>query len=318
MLNVVSILAGIALAPTTALPIATQGEEWALKTADGKAALYVSERGKGSRAIILHGGFGSDSSYMFDISNGLENAHRFVFYDQRGSLRSPCNPTDVSFAKHVEDLEALQSELGEEKITLIAHSAGTLLACAYFQKHPDKVKNLILIGLAQPKSRFANADFPAGKPPVEWGPYSKAINAFNSRPEIENEITKNGLGKEKLTSKERTDLWRINYAGANLYHVERWREMRGLSHFFNVAAAKACNDLFSTEYDFLPALKATKIPITIIEGTHDFCDFGGVIYKNLFSDKPMIKTVVLKDAGHMMWIDDRAGFRKELDTALRR
>jgi proline iminopeptidase len=293
-----------------------RSEEWFFKTADGKASIYVYEVGQGEKAIVLHGGFGSDMSYMLDVANGLESKHRFVFYDQRGSLRSPCNAEDVSFAKHVEDLELLRKEMRLEKVTIIAHSAGCLLACAYLQQHPEHVRRLVLAGVAQPKWRFTGADFPDGKLPF-GDDYGQQIAAFHKRPEIAQEIKKQGLDRPNLTAREAADLWRITYTGFNVYHVDRWRETRGVNHFFNVGAARACKDLFSTEYDFMDALHGNRnVPITVIEGTHDACDFGGRMYISLFAKDPHVKVFVLKNASHLMWIDDRKGFRDALHQGL--
>jgi pimeloyl-ACP methyl ester carboxylesterase len=318
-------------------------EEWSLRTADGEASLYVQERGTGDRVIVLHGGFGAEQMPLWDISRGLEHEHRFMFYDQRGSLRSPCKIEDVSFAKHVEDLETLRGDLQEEKLTIVAHSAGTLLACAYLEKHPENVERLVLIGFAQPKWRFGDEDFPDGKPPFDWDEYPKRIAAFYKRPEIAAELARynlnqskspsgvstggtasaecqdSGTGSEGLNGREATARWRIQFAGANLYHVERWRELRGVSHFFNSQAADATKDLFSTRYDFLGAIRSnTQVAITIIVGTHDFCDFGGQMYRALFAKDEHIKVTVIEKAGHMPWIDDREAFRDALRHGLKR
>lgn len=94
----------------------------------------------------MHGGFGADYSYMVDATEGLHDKFRFVFYDQRGSLRSPAKLEDVSIEKHIEDLETLRIQLGEEKINIFAHSMGTVLAMLYLEKYPDHVKRMILTG----------------------------------------------------------------------------------------------------------------------------------------------------------------------------
>ena len=102
-------------------------DEWYLPSADGEARLYVWEVGRGDPVIVLHGGFGAEHSYLYDAVRGLSDRHRFVFYDQRGSLRSPCALEAVRFEAHVADLETLRAELGLERVSLFAHSMGTVL-----------------------------------------------------------------------------------------------------------------------------------------------------------------------------------------------
>jgi len=272
--------------------------ERALTTGDQKAAIYVQERGQGSPIVVLHGGFGGDQGYLWEIARGREERCRFIFYDQRGSRRSPCRPEDVSFARHVEDLETLRRELDEEAIALVAHSAGVLLACPCLQQHPERVERMVLVGMAQPKWRFADPDHPGGTPPLDWNDYSSRIEAFHERPEIAAEIEKAGLDRESLTARERTDLWRIRFAGANYFHVDRWREVPGVAHFFNPRAGDACRDLFGTRYDFLDALREhVDVPIRVIQGTHDFCDFGGRTCQTLFREDAHVEVIVLQDAG---------------------
>ncbi len=67
-------------------------EEWYLPTTDGVTELYIKEIGSGSPVVILHGGYGAEHSYLIDAFAPLFSERRFVFYDQRGSLRSPAKP----------------------------------------------------------------------------------------------------------------------------------------------------------------------------------------------------------------------------------
>lgn len=118
--------------------MAYEEPEWYL-SCDG-CRLFVQEYGKGTETVVaLHGGWGAEHSYLLDAFQGVEEAYRLVFYDQRGSLRSPCPPEKISVEKHVEDLDRLRAELGLERITLVGHSMGTTLATMYLDRHPDRV-----------------------------------------------------------------------------------------------------------------------------------------------------------------------------------
>ncbi len=103
-------------------------DDWYFRSDDKKARIYVYEIGDGEPFVVLHGGFGAEHSYLLDAVKGLESKFHFVFYDQRGSLRSPTNAKNISIHKHIDDLETLRKALGLEKLNIFGHSNGTLLA----------------------------------------------------------------------------------------------------------------------------------------------------------------------------------------------
>ena len=79
-------------------------EEWYLNTKDS-TQIYVKEFGQGKdTVVVVHGGFGANQNYMWKAVDGLENDFHFVFYDQRGSLLSPCKSSKITIDNHIEDL----------------------------------------------------------------------------------------------------------------------------------------------------------------------------------------------------------------------
>ncbi len=128
--------------------------------ADGLRLYYVVRQGApDSRAdpiVVIHGGPGCDSGYMLPDLEPLvaEYGRTLVFYDQRGGGRSdlPDEPsTMLAIDRHVADLEALREHLGLERMTLLAHSFGPLLAASYAIEHPDRVRRMIFIGALPPR-----------------------------------------------------------------------------------------------------------------------------------------------------------------------
>lgn len=120
---------------------------WYLPTRDGAGELFVFELGSDKDpVIVLHGGPGADFRCMLPIAYGLDTDFHFVFYDQHGSLHSRVIPDSISMAKHVDDLERLREALCVARLSLVSHSAGTMLAFAYLEAHPARVANLVLVG----------------------------------------------------------------------------------------------------------------------------------------------------------------------------
>lgn len=276
--------------------------EWYLPTEDGKARLYVWEVGRGTPVIVVHGGFGAEHSYLYDALRGLTEGYRLVFYDQRGSLRSPCARENITFANHVGDLDQLRRELGLERVSIFGHSMGTILCLQFLSDHPENVENLVLAGAPRADTRF--------EPRL-----AGELQAFFGREEIQVEIERiraSGLQGAKLD----TALWRIQFAGANTFHVERWRTMKGGQSFYNQEAGTAAGKTLPGQWDFTPAIEEHDRPITIINGDHDFVDFGGEYYLELSDRIANLDYVLLENAGHNCWLDDPEGFRGALVAAL--
>ncbi len=69
-----------------------------------------------------------------------------MYLDQRGSGRSGSAANhNYSLERQVQDMEELRQELHLESWTLMSHSFGGILATAYAQKYPTRVRALILV-----------------------------------------------------------------------------------------------------------------------------------------------------------------------------
>jgi len=123
-------------------------KDWFLSTGNWQndPQLYVFEFGTGRDTIImLHGGWGAEHSGLIDAVKELKDQYHFIFYDQRGSLRSPFPDSLITFNYHIEDLELLRKELRLDKLNIVAHSMGAVLASAYAKKYPQHIKQLTLL-----------------------------------------------------------------------------------------------------------------------------------------------------------------------------
>jgi proline iminopeptidase len=279
--------------------------EWYLPTGDG-CRLFVQEYGRGrDTVIVVHGGFGAEHSYLLDAFRGLEDRFHFVFYDQRGSLRSPCPDSLISVTAHVRDVERLRQELKLERATLVGHSMGTVLAMHYLQDYPDRVRGMVLAGAIPPRSEAVSE-------------MNRQGLAMGERPAVAEQMRLAGLGPDTsmYTAKERTTQWRIRFTGVNVYHVERWRQMRGGQAFYSQRAGSAAARTLPKTYDFRPALLAHPCPVWIVIGDHDYVDFGVRRHREWTQGAANVTLRVLANAGHAAWIDDPDGWRESLGSAL--
>lgn len=91
--------------------------------------------------LVLHGGPGSDYRYLLNCKAFANNGYRVIFYDQRGSGLSQRFPR-----KSYSDMQILFDEMTGvinhykthpgQKVFLLGHSWGAMLATAYINRYP--------------------------------------------------------------------------------------------------------------------------------------------------------------------------------------
>jgi proline iminopeptidase len=125
-----------------------------LEVGDGNRVYWeVSGNPDGKPAVGLHGGPGSGTSpavrRYFDPA-----AYRIVLFDQRNCGRSLPHAADgadlaANTTDHlIADIERLRRHLGIERWLVRGGSWGSVLALAYAKHHPDRVSELIVMGVA--------------------------------------------------------------------------------------------------------------------------------------------------------------------------
>lgn len=102
--------------------------------------------------IVLHGGPGADYRSMLNLKALVDDGFQIVFYDQRGSGLSKREDRRQylggdAIQMFIDDLDAIVAHFqaaNTQKIILIGHSWGAMLATAYINQHPEKVGGAIL------------------------------------------------------------------------------------------------------------------------------------------------------------------------------
>lgn len=120
------------------------------------ARLFYEVVGSGEPIVIVHGGPGLDHEYLQPGLDALGTRHTLIYYDQRGTGRSSAELVDsvMSFDAFVEDVDALREALGYDRISVLGHSFGSLIALEYARRYPDRTRALILMNPVEPGSRF--------------------------------------------------------------------------------------------------------------------------------------------------------------------
>lgn len=132
-------------------------ERLMVDVADTEVYVEVSGREKDAPLIVfLHGGPGSVAHLvMFQETVGrmLEPDLLVAYVHQRGTGKSPPVPDAAqTIANHVDDLAKIVSDLtvryGRDKVDVIGHSWGGMLAASYAVAHREKIQKLVLISTA--------------------------------------------------------------------------------------------------------------------------------------------------------------------------
>jgi len=282
--------------PPSAFHDPASWDEWLLPVRDPVGAspqpqaapcrLWVREVGVGPRVVFLHGGWGAEHEDLLTGFLPLASELRLTFYDQRGSLRSPCDEPPTA-ADHVADLEALRLALGEERLVVVGHSMGTWLAMAYAEAHPEAVAGLVLIAPVWP-----TPDAPAGEQTPRW-----------ERPEVAEELARHGLVLPRRVE-DGTRGWSVNhriiFAAVNLHDVTKWRSLRPPWTYATDAANSAAASM-PADYDFRPALArlaAAGAPVLVIQGDDDYLPTA-----SWTDEVPGVERIEIEEAGHVPYVD---------------
>ncbi len=283
-------------------------DEWFLYNDDG-SRLFVREFGDGDTVVILHGGFGAEHSYLINPFLPLADKYHFVFYDQRGSLRSPCSDSLVSLANHVEDLEHLRKEMNLDKLLIIGHSMGTFIGMNYAEKHPDNIKGLVLIASVPAK----------GSDTTMMGEkFQKSVLQRWERQEVLDTLKTHGLKVEDwgtYNSKQSSTLHRITFAATNTHHVKNWRKLQSAFYYRENAGAMAAKSIPSN-WDFTKALEKLQIPITVIQGDDDYLPIN--MNEDWLQKVSKAELKMIQNAGHSCWIDNPEQFHAFISEALKK
>lgn len=98
--------------------------------------------------VVIHGGPGSDYRYLLNCKAFADEGFRVVFYDQRGSGLSKRHSKDsYSIEVMIDDLGAVIGHYKThpgQKVFLLGHSWGAMLATAYINTHATEIDGAIL------------------------------------------------------------------------------------------------------------------------------------------------------------------------------
>ncbi len=274
--------------------------------ADGTRLAYT-EVGTGPRLLCLPGGPGRASAYLEDLG-GLAAERTLVLLDTRATGHSevPADPSTLRFDSLASDVEALRAHLGEERVDLLGHSAGCLVAQAYAAAQPDRLRSLVLVtpsarlqGRSRPDldairaarsgepwyadAAEAQAALDAGAPPAQWQPLVRATRPFVYG--RWDDRTQEHASTADRQSSKRAELG----FGAGIEEVD----LAGM----------------------LASLATLPVPVLVVGGERDALT-GVESVHAVAASFPHASTTVLPRAGHFPWVDEPDAFHAAVSAFL--
>ena len=267
----------------------------------GAQQLYYRSEGTGTPVVLLSGGPGFEVDYMAPVAKAFPN-NRKIFFEQRGTGRSrprTLQPADMTLHTVVEDLEALRQHLKLERLFLVGHSWGGMLAMAYGVAHPDHVDRLILVDSGGPTLEFTT-----------W--FDDNLRARLRPEDVEaerywTEAGKRGLPPEKVA----VETVRAISPG---YFFDR---QKGLAFAAELADNSLHPDVpellfadLAKSYDLRAGLRVLDRPVLIIHGHQD--PMGDKTAEDLHALMRNSTLVYLDKCGHFPWIEQPERFVKAI------
>ncbi|GAK10367.1 alpha/beta fold hydrolase [Geomicrobium sp. JCM 19038] len=246
--------------------------------------------------IAIHGGPGSDHSDFKPWLSPLQDTMQIIYVDLRNNGQSERVDLETcTMETMADDIEALRKYLGLDKVSVLGHSFGGMIAQILAVRHPQAIEKLLLINTA-PSHHF----------------YEDAL-AFAQQvatPRQLELIPK--LFEGNLESEEaQVEWWAENY-GLYFYHQdEKIMYETGHRPIESLGISNYTFKHIMPHYDYRDAITAIKAPVFIASGRHDWITptSQSEIMNQLITNATLY---VYEKSGHNPFIEEQELFLSDI------
>ena len=274
-----------------------------MKTADGRTLGY-HKMGSGPVLVCHPGGPGFSSLYFGDLA-GIWERFTLVLLNPRGTATSgrPHDPRAYQIEDYVSDVEELRVHLGLERLLLLGHSHGGVVAQAYAARYPARVERLVL---ASTLARFAEPQQEAMREGMDkrsaqpW--YADAVAALEEEQEgkFSNDEEMGALVFRELP------LYFAHFGAAEAGYLDTLK-----TETLNADSLRLFNKEIFETFDLRPELGAITAPTLVITGDEDFI-CGPVCAEEIVGGIKGARKVIVGDSGHMIFVEQPEEFEREV------
>lgn len=276
---------------------------------DGK--IFYQKKGQGTPLLIVHGGPGMNSSYFMPYMDELAKDHEIIFYDQRGSgksLETPLDANHINIGQFVEDMDRVRNHLGFEKVVVMGHSWGGLLALEYGVHHPNHVSALVLVDTA----------------PADHTGQKAFLDVLTKRIEPLGDEVKPIFSPEEMAKLDEAEIQRLYLKVFSIYlmNPEDINKVNlEITKASAISGGKVLGEMTKSYWlaphvDLFPRLKTLKIPTLVVQGENDLIPlWTAQVIKYAV---PHSEIVILKNCGHCPFVEVPDLFFPEVRKFLQR
>jgi proline iminopeptidase len=279
----------------------------ALTTADGRRLAY-KRVGSGPTLVCHGGGPGFSALYLGDLG-GLDERLELVLLDPRGTGSSdrPADPRAYAIDDYVDDVEELRRHLGLERINLLGHSHGGVVAMGYAARHPDRVERLILAStLARwaPEQEAAMqeaVDSHAGEP---WYADAKAALEAEQAGDFDTDEEMQELAFREFP------FYFAHFGDEGRAYLETLR-----ADSTNADTLRYFNEEVFPTFDLRPELEKITAPALVITGADDFIT-GPIPAGKIEQGLADVSKVIVPGCGHFIFVEAPEAFGEAVASFL--
>jgi proline iminopeptidase len=264
-------------------------------------SLFFKTMGSGEPIVVLHGGPGFDHRQFLPYIWELAEKHKVILYDQRGTGLSSglIDSSSISIDSFIGDIEGIREAFGIEKMNLLGHSWGGILAMHYAIRHPEILKSLVLCSTAASYESFGEmrATYEANRLPGD----AELLQEIYSSEEFQK-------GDPKAVER----FWRVFFKP---YFADQELASK-LDLQFTPNSIRNGNEVAGLilqsvgEFDLHEDLKVIRCPTLVIHGDADPMP---VKYAEMIHDSiDDSELVIANGAGHWLFVDATDTFRSSV------
>lgn len=273
----------------------TIGTEAFFDTSDHVKIKYKIS-GKGEACIYVPGGPGQGYP-SFELLGGsnLEKNMQMIYMDQRGSGESG-KSENYHLEAMVQDIEELRQHLKLDKVFLLTHSFGGIIAVNYAKKYPQHIKGLILANITL---HFLNDE--TLKEQIEYG--NSLLGQQNKA------VIKDSLSTElsKVSSALRKKRIGYKFLTEDIETIRQTDKIDSLHPRiidFGMAVISKPKEFPEYYTDHAPLTKDIHVPVLIITGKKDKA-VGTQHYKTFHFPDQKVASI---DGGHLLYYEKNREF----------
>jgi proline iminopeptidase len=273
-------------------------EEGRLDVPGGNIWYGIAGHGPGIPLLVLHGGPGFPSDYLWPLA-ALGSNRQIIFYDQLGCGRSE-HPVDTNLwqvKRFVEELSLLRQALGLDRVHLYGQSWGTMLAVDYLLTKPKGVTSLTLASPCLSVPQWLSDQ--SGKVKLLSPGTRAAIHEHEAAGTIDSEEYQEALLNFYKKHVCRLEPWpKLLKDSMDNFGLDVYRYMWGPSEF-------TCTGVLR-DYDRSSKLKELKLPVLYTCGRHDEAAPKTVAF--YCSQTPGARMEIFEESAHLAHLEEPARY----------